>query len=264
MAMQTQANDSGWQQLNTGSGTPAGFGDYRTLIASTNFRARWIVISQIGSVGGVAKLATGPFTNPGGGAPGTTTGVVHVEELLMPGAGQGMTAAPMSFEVDIPSGSEIGFQVRGAGPFAENHMIITISDTSLGLDVTASDEGGPVTMLMPGDDVSDSPVAELIASLAINATWMVFSIQTRDLTSNNTNRLRVDLMIGAAGVETPLINDLGAAFFQTSNVRPQSRYHCMPVDIDAGTRISARATFTDTGLGATHTQDIHVGVTFFG
>ena len=93
---------------------------------------------------------------------------------------------------------------------------------------------------------------------------MVFGITTRDTTANNNNFLKVDVMTGALGVEVPLINDLGAIFFQSTNVRPQMRYLCMPVDIPAGTRISARAQFADFGAGATHTQLCHAAVTFMG
>lgn len=260
--MQTQS--SGWTSVNTGSGAPSLFGDYRTLIASTNFRARWITFNGRGSGGAVVRFATGPFTNLGFPIAGTTAGVVHIDELLWQGAAQGMNASPLSIEVDIPAGSEIGWQVRGVAGSNGNDMIVTISDTPLGLDVTGTDHGGPVAMLMPGDDVSDSPVEELIASLSIRATWMVFGIETRDTTANNNNFLKVDVMIGALGVETPLINDLGAVFFQSTNVRPQMRYYCMPVDIPAGTRISARAQFFDTGAGATHTQNCHASVTFMG
>ncbi len=258
--MQTQS--SGWTNVNTGSTTL--FGDYRTLIASTNFRARWITFNGRGSAGAVVRFATGPFNNPGFPLAGTTSGVVHIDELQWQGAGQGMNASSLSLEVDIPAGSEIGWQVRGNSGSNGNDMIVTISDTPLGVDVTGVDHGGPIAMLMPGDDVSDSPVTELIASLAINATWMVFGIETRDLTANNNNFLKVDVMTGAMGAEVPLIHDLGAIFFQSTNVRPQMRYVCMPVEIPAGTRISARAQFFDTGAGATHTQNCHASVTFMG
>jgi len=257
-----QTESSGWTSVNTGSGTL--FGDYRTLIASTSFRARWITFNGRGSAGAVVRFATGPFTNLGFPTPGTTGGVVHIDELLWQGAGQGMNASSLSIEVDIPAGSEIGWQVRGAGGSAGNDMIVTISDTPLGVDVTGVDHGGPIAMLMPGDDVSDSPITELIASLAVDAKWMVFGIETRDLTANNNNFLKVDVMTGAMGAEVPLIHDLGAIFFQSTNVRPQMRYLCMPVSIPAGTRISARAQFADFGAGATHTQDCHASVTFMG
>ncbi len=257
-----QTESSGWQQVNTGSGLL--FGDYRTLIASTGFRARWITFNGRGSAGAVVRFATGPFTNLGFPNEGTTAGIIHIDELLWQGAGQGMNASPLSIEVDIPAGSEIGFQVRGTLGSSSNDMIVTISDEPLGLDVTGTDESGAISMLMPGDDVSDSPITELIPSLAIRATWMVFGITTRDLTANNNNFLKVDLMTGALGFEVPLVNDMGAIFFQSTNVRPQMRYLCMPVDIPAGTRISARAQFADFGAGATHTQLCHAAVTFMG
>jgi hypothetical protein len=184
--------------------------------------------------------------------------------MLCPGAGQGMNGGPISIEVDIPAGTQLGFQVQSNQQSSLSQIQVTITDTPLGIDVTGSDESGSVSLNMPGDDSSDSTTDELIASLSINATWMVFSMQTRDLTANNSNFVRVDVMQGAIGVETILVEDLGMKFFQSTNVRPQSNYHCMPVDVPAGTRISARAMFIDTGAGATHTQDVHVGVTFFG
>lgn len=260
-----QTESSQWTSVNTGAGAPSDFGDYRTLIASTAFRTRWITFNGRGSGGARVRLATGPFTNPGFPNPGTTSGIVHIDEMIWLGAGQGENASSLSLEVDIPQGSELGWQVRGVAASNGNDMIVTLSDTPLGLDTSGvSDEGGPIAMLMPGDDVSFSPITELIPSLAIDATWMVFGIQTRDTLANNNNFLRVDLMIGALSFETVAIESMGLTYFHSSNTRVQTRYYCMPVSIPAGTRVSARARFLDSGAGATHTQNCNASVTFFG
>lgn len=262
--MQTQSCDVSWPQA--GTSINGNFGDFTILMNSTNFRARWMVISTLGGGGNARiRIADGPFTNPGFPGSGSTTGTVFIDRMLCPGSGQGMNGGPVSFEVDIPAATQLGYQVEAIGQTALSQIQVTITDAPLGLDITGTDESPRVTLTMPGDDTSDSSTEELIASLSIAPSWMVFSMQTRDLTANNNNRIRVDVMQGPIGFETILVEDLGGAFFQSTNVRPQSNYHCMPIaDVPAGTRISARAMFIDSGAGATHTQDIHVGVTFFG
>lgn len=224
-----------------------------------------MVISTNGQ-GGNARItiADGPFTNPGFPDSGSTTGTIFIQDLLCPGSGQGMNGGPISIEVDIPAATQLGFQVQSNQQTINSIIQVTITDTPLGKDITGTDESTLVTLNMPGDDSTESTIEELIASLSIDATWMVFSMQVRDTLANNNMNIRVDVMKGADGAETLITEDLGGRYFHSSNVRVQSNYHCMPVSIPSGTRISARAMMIDTGINSTHTQDLHIGVTFFG
>lgn len=247
---------SSWQGVNTGSpgGNPGTYGSYIEVFTNVPFRVRWISIHPGGgSGGGSYNLATDPLGSP----------VIHLQDILLLGVGQGQSPAPDSFAVDIPAGSDIGWQVEGPIAFTRVDMCITISDTPLGLDVTQQQSSGLVTVTIPGtDDVESSPPDELIASLNFNATWMVLSFEVTDAFANHNQFAEMDLMVGGVGVEVPVIRDLGAKFFKSGNFRNLSHYLCEPVSLDAGQRISIRASMTDS-VGA-HTSPLQVGVTFFG
>jgi len=265
-----QTESSGWQAVNTG-GIVQGDGDYRQLIASTAFRARWITISWNGAPANCsATISAGPFVNPGFPNPGTAAGPDFFDGLMLIGSNQGMGPGPMSFPCDIPAGTELGYQVRADGTSFTVDMIVTISDTPLGLDITKTQSSGyigtpPASITIPAlNDTDSTPPVEAIASTTLTASWLVLSVEFTHGFANNGVKIKLDIMTGDVGFEVPLINDLGQIFFNSQNTRNNSRYFGMPVDIPIGTRLSVRGQMLDQGIGSPHAQNVQLGMVIFG
>ncbi len=265
-----QTESSAWQQVSTG-GIAQGDGDYRQLIASTAFRARWIVISWNGAPANCsATISAGPFVNPGFPNPGTAAGPDFFEGILLIGSTQGMGPNPMSFPCDIPAGTELGYQVRADITSSGVQMIVTLSDTPLGLDITKTQSSGyigtpPASITIPAvNDTETTPPVEAIAVTNLTASWLELSVEFLHTQANNNVQIKIDIMTGAVGFEVPLINYFGQIFFGSSSLRNNSRYFGMPVDIPIGVRLSVRAEMLDTGIGSPHAEELQLGLVIFG
>ncbi len=229
------SEESGWVDVTSGVGALTK-GSYVELISSTLFASTWMsfqVYCDLTNTHSGFDLATGEAASE----------VIILDDQLYHfrnnsgGNGRGNT---FSFPMTIPAGTRLSVRVQDgeAGAILHQHTLTISNFTPPASVASTSDSSGKKTVVSGGLNAYGSWV-ELIAATTLQRGWMVVSL----FTPTSSAEGELDIGIGAAGLEVPLMNDL--AFKKSASGGANqgvtfSTYIYFPVTIASGTRIAAR------------------------
>lgn len=231
MANQTDTSD--W--ITISSGVSSGQkGAYVELINSTTFAATWMIFVHI------SEFTNGPlFIDLAIGAPGSEVIILddqYSNWRSIGGAGRGNS---FSFPMTIPSGSRISVRISDTTASAKDHrFFITISDETAPLVVSSTSDSSGFVVVDSGGDVNlFGNWHEMITLTTEIREWMVVSVFR-----HIENKLaKFQIAIGGVGSESIIWK--GPPWFKKGGNQAgvtYSTFHCFPVTIPLGTRISCR------------------------
>lgn len=244
------SQESGWTGVTSGAGSGTK-GAYAELIDSTLFASTWMafqVYCESTNSDSGFDLATG----------GAGSEVIVLDDQFYAwrnnsgGSGRGNT---LSFPMTIPAGTRLSVRVQdGEGGAILHQHALTISNFTPPVAVsTTSDSSGKKIVVSGGLDAYGAWV-ELIAATTVARGWMVVSL----FSIFGLKTAELDIGVGSAGNEAPIMNDLAFLKSTTGNRGVTfSTYIYFPVEIALGARIAARVKDNDASTRA-YTVGVYV------
>lgn len=244
---------SGIQTL-TPAGTANTKGSYTQMLASTSADCRMLRIEL--------------FANPSAANTKSflvdiATGAAASEAVLVPNLGVqatiqfGLARSVFFIPCRIPAGTRIAARCQcNTGTSPENMFAqVTVYDGDVrqlggggGVDAIGADTAtSRGTAITPGNSSVKSSYVQLTASTSNRYVGLFGVIDMGSPTGGNFNQLLTDVAIGAAASEVIIIPDWWSQSWDSYIREPSIHYH--PINIPAGTRISARMSEGGTATG---------------
>lgn len=227
--------------LNAAASTNTKASTWTEVIATTSYASNWLLVMFAGVTGAAFLVDIG-------------VGASTAEQVLIanlyahaPAAGSPLTRAFL-FPLRVPAGTRISGRCQSATGSGTIHVAVAAIGTPIGAPP------GLTRVETCGADTSDSNgvsvdcgatpntdvIGELIASTGFSYKWMCVSVgNPTDTAWGAYTQFIVDICVGAAGSEVPVIQDIRVAG-STTDDRPNPGSICFPVAINAGSRVSAR------------------------
>jgi hypothetical protein len=229
-------------------GTPAVTeGSWTEVIASTPHDAIGLIFQQIG-----ANNAFYASVDIGIGGSGSEQ--VLVADILSSGARTGSVVEMLYLPIAVPAGSRLSARiaVNQALEFS-NCSLILVSGAGagvvgLGHSCTLGGTGAAGTLVDPGGTANTKGSwVELSAGTPFRIQQAILQWNARGNSAMSLASIRIDIGIGASGSEVVLIPNLVSRADATSDEFMVRAIGPLPLDIPAGTRVSARtqSTITD-------------------
>lgn len=232
--MSQQSDSSGWILIDT----PASAGaksDWFELIAVTTFATTWMVFTHMSQTTNGALFIDLAIGDPG-------SEVIILDDQYSAwrnNIGGGRVGGAFSFPMTVPEGSRISVRMSDTSGSSENHdFYLTTSDETMPLIVSSTvNSSGLVDVFSDGPGNDFGLWHEMIDSTTEVRGWMVVSIFKRI----HDEFAEMEIGLGPNGLEGTIWK--GPPWFKrggNQNGVVYSTYHCFPVSIPIGTRISAR------------------------
>jgi len=225
------SESSGWNDVTSGASTGVK-GAYVELIASTTFASTWMILQVF------SRFTGGPvLLDLAIGAMGSEVIILDDQYTawrnVSGGSGRGSS---LSFPMTVPLGSRISVRVSDTNVAVVHEMTLTISDETRPVAVSSSSDSSGVVIVSAGVVDTYGAWAELIASTTLRRRWIVVSM-FQDIAFRPAE---LDIGIGSAGNEVPIMKDLPFQKSDGDDGVSSSVYFSLPIDVPAGTRIAAR------------------------
>ncbi len=224
------------------TGANGSYGSWVQIIASTTYDACWMTV-RIWPTNG---SSTRTFTQIGVGAGGSE--VVLANDLYATSSTSGTVFTEYWFPVSVPAGTRLAARCQQNAAADANNVEIGLFDGSFthmegcgGVDSIGFVSGSTAaTDIDPGGTINTKGAySQLVASTAKDYLGVMISVGYNAASSTAvTAPALFDLAIGAGGSELVIVADYG---WSQGGAISQSICPFIPVNIPAGTRVSARA-----------------------
>jgi hypothetical protein len=192
---------------------------------------------------GTSNAGYGGTVNIGVGAAGSEVPII--KDLVVYAPGNGYWGSNWVAPVSVPAGTRISAAVNGNAGADTYYVDVALYDgyfSSIecsGLDSMGA-TGGHGTLITAGAAATKGSYSQLVASTPRDYFAIAISAATKSNTGLPADRWLFDVAIGGAGSEIIIVPDM---FLSTSAVSFQGSAPFMsflPIEIPAGTRVSAR------------------------
>lgn len=230
----------------TAHATPHTVGSWTEVVAALSEDVGWVNIAPGGNVAS-SGVNTSALLNLGVGAAAS-------EVAVLPSLGVGYWGSISTvqhpgwlFPLFIPKGSRVAIQCQGAVTaqavpmrfaFFAPSQLARPSNKILAFGANLATSAG-VVLATPGGNNTEGAWTEITAATPEPLAALAISVQGGGSTTHASASALVDIAIGAAGSEVPVVTDIGLQLFSTEAVNYASPL-IHPVDIPAGTRLAAR------------------------
>lgn len=236
------ATEAGGVVLTAGGSAHTKAASYTTIIASSSFDARLMVV-QLGWWGGGAVDFLVDI------AVGAASSEVIIANNLHFSSGTGDYCTQFEFPIFVPAGTRISARCQATTASRTLRCAVTLGthgflpSSPLSVITTyganTADSGG--VQVDPGGTIeTKGAYSEITSSLTFDISYFVLAVGIQNNTVRTSARFLMDIAVGAAGSEVILLPDQFYVCASTGDcLLPASI--CWPCSIPAGTRVAARA-----------------------
>lgn len=217
-------------------------GTWTELIASSSFDAETVIVTvgaQVGSNG----VDTSTLLDIGVGASSSET--VLIPDLFVGGAAMGAT---YEFPLAVASGTRVSARLQSG--VSEQSVSLCVSLREAGthsaaatactaMGVSSSGASDATQLPSPGTANTETAWTELVASTASTYTKLVVVVGFGAGNAASSTGL-VDIAVGAASSETPIISNIGYSMAAAETVTAFGACRWFDVNIPSGSRVSVR------------------------
>ncbi len=236
------SNGSGFKDVQA-DGVATVYGPWVEMIPASGFPSSWMVV-QVSSDG----TNSGSQFDVGIGAEGAEVAVVDDQQFhgrnQSGGSGRGNI---YSFPMDLPQGTRISMRFKANEPSTgAMKCTLTINNFLTKSTVPTTSQSSGAIVVSSGALNLSGDWEELIDTLNGPVQWMILSV----FGLNGVDKAEFDVGVGGAGVEVPIMEEIG--WFKTFNTQgvTYSMGAYFPIEILPAQRISIRVKDNDAAIRA--------------